>query len=119
MTIEQEFESQGFIKHSFLHGLNPQEFIWHAVSGREGCSDTSMKTANSGYIQRKMIKLMEDVQVKYDGTVRNTNNWVVQWAYGSDGFDRSECSFNHDGNVNFVDVSRIADRLNNEYELQI
>ena len=118
-TIEQEFESQGFIKHSFLHGLNPQEFIWHAVSGREGCSDTSMKTANSGYIQRKMIKLMEDVQVKYDGTVRNTNNWVVQWAYGSDGFDRSECSFNQDGNVNFVDVSRIADRLNNEYELEI
>jgi DNA-directed RNA polymerase II subunit RPB1 len=118
ITIEQEFESQGFIKHSFLHGLNPQEFIWHAVSGREGCSDTSMKTANSGYIQRKMIKLMEDVQVKYDGTVRNTNNWVVQWAYGSDGFDRAECSFNHDGNVNFVDVSRIADRLNNEYELR-
>ena len=38
MTIEQEFESQGF-KHSFLHGVNPQEFIWHVTSGCEGCSD--------------------------------------------------------------------------------
>jgi DNA-directed RNA polymerase II subunit RPB1 len=116
MTIEQEFESQGFIKHSFLHGLNPQEFIWHATSGREGCSDTAMKTANSGYIQRKMVKVLEDVQVKYDGTVRNTNGWVVQWAYGNDGFDRSECSFNPDGDVFFADTVRIADRLNNDYE---
>jgi DNA-directed RNA polymerase II subunit RPB1 len=116
LTIEQEFESQGFIKHSFLHGLNPQEFIWHAISGREGCSDTAMKTANSGYIQRKMVKVMEDVQVKYDGTVRNTLGWVVNWAYGGDGFDRSECSFNGDG-VFFCDPTKIANRLNNEFEL--
>lgn len=73
-------------------------------------------TAQSGYIQRKMVKVLEDVQVKYDGTVRNTNNWVIQWAYGGDGFDRSECSFNPDGAVSFADVSRIADRLNNKYE---
>lgn len=118
MTMEQEFESQGFIKHSFLHGLNPQEFIWHATSGREGCSDTAMKTANSGYLQRKMVKVLEDVQIKYDGTVRNTNGWVVQWAYGNDGFDRSECSLNPDGDVFFADTVRIADRLNNEYELE-
>lgn len=117
-TVLQEFESRGFIKNSFLHGLNPQEFIWHAMSGREGCSDSSMKTANSGYIQRKMIKVMEDIQVKYDGTIRNTNNWVIQWAYGGDGFDRGSCSFNKDGRVFFVDVDRIADRLNNEFELE-
>jgi DNA-directed RNA polymerase beta' subunit len=117
MTIEQEFESQGFIKHSFLHGLNPQEFIWHAITGREGCSDTSMKTANSGYIQRKMVKTLEDIQVKYDGTIRNTNNWVVQWNYGNDGFDREYCSFKNDS-VFFCDVDRIADKLNNEFEIK-
>ena len=117
LSLEQEFESRGFIRHSFLHGLNPQEFIWHAMSGREGCSDTAMKTAQSGYVQRRMIKVFEDVQVKYDGTVRNTNNWVIQWAYGGDGFDRSECSFIKDS-VFFADVGRIADRLNNEYELR-
>lgn len=115
LTVEQEFESQGFIRNSFLHGLNPQEFIWHATSGREGCSDTAMKTAQSGYIQRKMVKVLEDVQVKYDGTVRNTNGWVVQWAYGGDGFDRSECAFKND-NVFFADASKIADRLNNQFE---
>lgn len=117
LTIEQEFESRGFIKHSFLHGLNPQEFIYHAMTGREGCSDTAMKTAQSGYIQRKMVKVLEDVQVKYDGTVRNTNGWVVQWAYGGDGFDRSECAFKDD-NVFFADVSKIADKLNNDFEIK-
>lgn len=119
-TTLQQFESRGFIKNSFLHGLNPQEFVWHAMSGREGCSDSSMKTANSGYIQRKMIKVLEDIQVKYDGTVRNTNNWVIQWAYGGDGFDRAECAFNSaESNVFFADVQRIADRLNNEFELDM
>ena len=116
-TIEQEFESQGFIKNSFLNGLNPQEFIWHAVTGREGCSNSSQNTAVSGYVQRKMIKTLEDVQVKYDGTVRNTNNWVVQWSYGNDGFDREKCSFKNDS-VFFVDVNRVADRLNNEFEIK-
>lgn len=118
-TTLQEFESRGFIKNSFLHGLNPQEFIWHAVSGREGCSDSSMKTANSGYIQRKMIKVLEDVQTKNDGTVRNTINMVIQWAYGEDGFDRANCAVTGDGNVFFADVSRIVDRLNNEFELDM
>ena len=114
-TIEEEFESRGFIKNSFLRGLNPQEFIFHSISGREGISNTSMSTSSSGYIQRKMVKVMEDIQVKYDGTVRNTNDWVFQWNYGGDGFDRSECSFK-DNNVTFVDVMQVASRLNNDFE---
>lgn len=119
LTIEQEFESQGFIKSSFLKGLNPQEFIWHSISGREGCSDTSMKTASSGYVQRRMVKLFENIQTKYDGTVRAVDsNWIFQWAYGKDGFDRSACSFK-DNDVFFCDAENIANRLNNEYELEI
>jgi intein/homing endonuclease len=73
-------------------------------------------TAKSGYTQRKMVKVLEDVQVKYDGTVRGTNDWVIDWAYGGDGFDRANCSINSDG-VFFADVEKIADRINNEYEL--
>ena len=119
LTIEQEFESRGFIKHSFLHGLTPQEFIWHSISGREGCSDTAMKTSSSGYVQRRMIKILENVHTKYDGTVRECggSDWVVQWAYGGNSFDRTACSFK-DGGVFFCDVENIANILNNEYELE-
>jgi DNA-directed RNA polymerase II subunit RPB1 len=113
--IEQEFESAGFIKNSFLNGLNPQEFIWHAISGREGCSNTAMQTASSGYIQRKMIKCSEDVSVRYDGTVRMINDNIVQWQYGDDGFDRTNCAIRN-GKINFCDVNSISSRLNNEYE---
>jgi DNA-directed RNA polymerase beta' subunit len=39
LSIKEEFESRGFIKNSFIHGLNPQEFFFHAMSGREGICD--------------------------------------------------------------------------------
>ena len=37
--IERKFESRGFIKNSFIKGLNLREFWFHAMSGREGVSD--------------------------------------------------------------------------------
>jgi DNA-directed RNA polymerase II subunit RPB1 len=48
LPMDQEYESQGFIRHSFLHGMTPQEFYAHSVVGREGCSNTALQTANSG-----------------------------------------------------------------------
>lgn len=78
------FESQGFIRRSFLKGLSPREFYLHSMTGREGITDTAMKTATSGYIQRRMVKIAEDIQVKYDGTVRNSQNAIIQFMYGID-----------------------------------
>jgi len=116
LSLKDEFESRGFIQNSFLHGMNPMEFIAHSISGREGCVNTSQNTASSGYIQRKMTKIFEDFNVKYDGTVRGSNNTVYSWAYSDDGFDRHEMSFKN-SQVQFCDVTRIADRINNDYEL--
>jgi DNA-directed RNA polymerase beta' subunit len=115
-NIECEFESKGFIRHSFMQGINPKEFWYHAMSGREGVSDTAMKTALSGYVQRKMVKVMEDVQIRYDGTVRNSQGSIIQWAYGDDGLDRTCTVVNKDGESEFCDVSRIVDRLNVNFE---
>ncbi len=56
------------------------------MGGREGLSDTAVKTARTGYIQRKLIKALEDVIVKYDGTVRDSQNNLIQLMYGEDGF---------------------------------
>eukprot|EP01114_Cavostelium_apophysatum_P013538 TRINITY_DN32_c0_g1_i1.p1 TRINITY_DN32_c0_g1~~TRINITY_DN32_c0_g1_i1.p1 ORF type:complete len:1763 (-),score=484.60 TRINITY_DN32_c0_g1_i1:80-5368(-) len=80
-------ESKGFVENSYLSGLTPQEFFFHAMGGREGLIDTAVKTAETGYIQRRLIKAMEDVMVKYDGTVRNSLGEVVQFLYGEDGMD--------------------------------
>ncbi|RUS82303.1 hypothetical protein EGW08_009935 [Elysia chlorotica] len=80
-------ESRGFVENSYLAGLIPSEFFFHAMGGREGLIDTAVKTAETGYIQRRLIKAMESVMVKYDGTVRNQVEQLVQLRYGEDGLD--------------------------------
>jgi len=80
-------ESRGFVENSYLRGLTPQEFFFHAMGGREGLIDTAVKTSETGYIQRRLVKAMEDVSVKYDGTVRNSLGEVLQFLYGEDGMD--------------------------------
>ncbi len=80
-------ESHGFVENSFITGLRPAEFFFHAMGGREGLIDTAVKTSDSGYIQRKLVKNMEDLHVEHDGTVRNVNGSIVQFNYGGDGID--------------------------------
>jgi DNA-directed RNA polymerase II subunit RPB1 len=80
-------ESRGFIENSYLRGLTPTEFFFHAMAGREGLIDTAVKTAETGYIQRRLVKALEDVMVKYDGTVRNSMGDIVEFIYGEDGLD--------------------------------
>ena len=70
-------ESKGFVENSYLTGLTPSEFYFHAMGGREGLIDTAVKTANTGYFSRRLIKALEDVMVKYDGTVRTSKEVII------------------------------------------
>ncbi len=83
-------EARGFVESSFIRGLTPQEFFFHAMSGREGLIDTAVKTADTGYIQRQLIKAMEDLVVQYDGTVRDARGKIVQFHYGEDGVNSTK-----------------------------
>ncbi|KAM0329387.1 hypothetical protein ACHAQA_004694 [Verticillium albo-atrum] len=80
-------EARGFVENSYLRGLTPSEFFFHAMAGREGLIDTAVKTAETGYIQRRLVKALEDVSAKYDGTVRNSLGDIIQFLYGEDGLD--------------------------------
>ncbi|KAK7750093.1 DNA-directed RNA polymerase II core subunit rpo21 [Diatrype stigma] len=80
-------EARGFVENSYLRGLTPTEFYFHAMAGREGLIDTAVKTAETGYIQRRLVKALEDVSAKYDGTVRNSLGDIIQFLYGEDGLD--------------------------------
>ena len=79
--------ARGFVENSFIGGLTPQELFFHAMGGRTGLIDTAVKTSQTGYIQRRLIKGMEDLKVEYDHTVRNNKNKIVQFTYGDDSFD--------------------------------
>ncbi|KAJ9083946.1 DNA-directed RNA polymerase III subunit C1 (rpo31) [Entomophthora muscae] len=79
--------AKGFVKNSFYSGLSPTEFFFHAISGREGLVDTAVKTAETGYMQRRLIKALEDLTTNYDLSVRNSEGGLVQFTYGDDGLD--------------------------------
>ena len=79
-------KSRGMIFSSFLEGLDPVEYFNHGCTGREGVTDTSSKTASSGYIQRRLIKLQENHVIDYDMSIRskeNKNNHIIQYIYGN------------------------------------
>ncbi|KAH0788473.1 DNA-directed RNA polymerase III subunit rpc1 [Histomonas meleagridis] len=78
--------AKGFVPNSFFSGLTPYEFFFHTMSGREGLVDAAVKTAETGYLQRRLVKSLEDAIVQYDGTVRSGNT-IVQFVYGDDGLD--------------------------------
>lgn len=82
-------EAHGFIDNGYLRGLDPTQYFFHAMSGRVGVISTSIKTAETGYLQRRLMKALEDMGVRYDWTVRNANDLVFQFYYGLDGFDGS------------------------------
>ena len=80
-------EARGFVENSFISGQTPQEYFFHAMGGREGLIDTACKTSETGYIQRKLMKSMEDLRVEYDYSVRNSSGCIIQFVYGDDGMD--------------------------------
>lgn len=103
------YESRGFIRHSFLRGLNPREQYFHAVSGREGITDTALGTGETGYMQRRIIKLMEDIHVANDGTIRDDCNKIYQFYYGHLGLDSVE---------SLGVIHDLANQINTAIELQ-
>lgn len=112
---KMEYESRGFIAHSFIHGLNPKEFYFHAMSGREGICATAMGTARSGYIQHRIVKVSEDIQVHYDGTVRDHTGKIYQFCAGENAYDPSKV-VKVNGRDSVCDVGRIVNMLNMEVE---
>lgn len=83
-------EARGFVESSFIKGLTPQEFFFHAMSGREGLIDTAVKTSETGYIQRKLVKVMEDLAIQFDGSVRDAKGNIIQFHYGEDGINSTK-----------------------------
>ena len=82
--------ARGFVESSYINGLSPQELFFHAMGGRVGLIDTAVKTSTTGYIQRRLIKGLEDLMVSYDMTIRTNKNKIVQFSYGDDNIDTTK-----------------------------
>nr|GMD70111.1 endoribonuclease Dicer homolog 2-like [Ipomoea batatas] len=93
--------AKGFVASSFYEGLTATEFFFHTMGGREGLVDTAVKTADTGYMSRRLMKALEDLSVLYDKTVRNASSCIVQFVYGDDGMDPSQMEGKESHPLNF------------------
>ena len=107
--------SRGFVERSYMQGLQPHEFFFHAMGGREGVIDTAIKTSESGYIQRRLVKAMEDIRVDFDGTVRNSIGNIIQFKYGEDGMDGSLLIAGSNNEILPIHLGRYADILSRPF----
>ena len=80
-------KSRGFIRSSFIKGLRPDEFFFQAITGRDSLMDTGLRTPKSGYLYRRLANALQDLRKEYDGTIRDSNNNLIQFKYGDDGLD--------------------------------
>jgi DNA-directed RNA polymerase II subunit RPB1 len=88
-------EDFGFICTPYHLGLQPTEFFFHMMGGREGLVDTAVKTSVTGYMQRRLIKFSENLTVVHTKNnqkaahvmVMNADDHVVSFHYGGDGFN--------------------------------
>ncbi|CAI4229809.1 unnamed protein product [Auanema sp. JU1783] len=103
-------DAKGFVANSFYSGLTPTEFFFHTMGGREGLVDTAVKTAETGYMQRRLVKCLEDLCANYDGTVRSSVGDIVEFVFGEDGLDPSVMEAK-DGSV--VDFDHILEHIKN------
>jgi len=85
--------AHGFVRASYKSGLNPTEYFFHSIGGREGLVDTAVRTSQSGYLQRRLVNALQDLEVQYDRTVRETRGVVVQFKYGEDGIDSTKSDY--------------------------
>ena len=98
--------ARGFVYNCYRDGLDPIEFFFHAMGGREGLVDTAVRTQQSGYMQRRLINALEHLRVEYDGTVRDSRGNIIQVRYGEDGVDTAKSD--HGKAVN---VDRLVERV--------
>ncbi len=115
-TLEQKYESRGFVRHSFFCGLNPQEFWSHASGSREGTTNTSTTTGKVGYFQRRISEFMKNLKIEYDGTIRTTKGRVVQFFYGGDGISPAK-QHRMDGGLG-IHLGTSIEALNAEFEME-
>ena len=83
-------ESRGFIKQAYMNGLTFPSYFFLLMSARESIIEQVVKTSDTGYLQRKLVKLMEDVVVRYDMTVRTVTDNILQFVYGDSGADTTK-----------------------------
>ena len=72
------------------------------MGGREGLVDTAVRTAQSGYMQRRLSNALQDLKVEKDRSVRDNSNNIIQFEYGEDGVDLSRSAYGEAVDIDWI-----------------
>lgn len=93
--------ARGYITSCFKDGLAPDEVFYHSAAGREGVVDTSVKTKESGYMQKRIARALDNLQCNSAGMVVNEVGKIVSFLYGGDMLSADTPIFNKDERLDF------------------
>lgn len=114
----EDIKARGFISNSFVKGLTPSEMYFLSEGGRVGLINTAVNTAESGSLSHKLVKVLEDCKVSYDGSIRNAANAIYQLSY-LDGYEVGESveSFSPSTGriISFINIREAVERINAEF----
>ncbi|MCC7552596.1 DNA-directed RNA polymerase subunit A' [Candidatus Micrarchaeota archaeon] len=96
--------AHGYVFSSFTKGLEPTEFFFMDMGGRESLVNTAIRTGRSGYMQRRLMNALQDIVVDRNSTVKDGEGIVVQFVYGGDGLDPSRA-----GEGSYIDLGPAKD----------
>ena len=71
------------IKSNLREGMNVLEFFISSHGARKSLSDTALKTADSGYLTRRLVDVSQDVIIREDDCGTTENVVAVKLTYGS------------------------------------
>ncbi|QHN08051.1 DNA-directed RNA polymerase subunit A' [Methanothermobacter sp. THM-2] len=99
-------KSRGFIHSSYMKGLDPIEFFFHAIGGREGLVNKEIRSSQSGYMQRRLVNALQDLKVNEDEKVVDNRGFIIQTRFGEDGVDPAKSDY---GKI--VDLDRLVEEI--------
>lgn len=109
-------EARGFVANSYYSGLTPPELWFIHAACRENLTDTSIKTAETGTIERMLVKSIENLIYQYDGTLRSTDGFIYQICYNA-GYNPASLVMVNDPEIEencfFINLKQVCDKISN------
>ena len=91
------------VRSSFREGLSVLEYFISSHGGRKGLADTALKTADSGYLTRRLVDVSQDVIVREDDCCEG---FALKGVYTTAIMEGNQV------------IESLADRLNGRYAAQ-
>lgn len=109
-------EAAGLITRSYLEGQSLPNFITAAITARPDIASGIIKTANTGYLQRRFENMMKNPTTDYKGSVRDQEGNIIQFRYGKFGSSLDKLT-QVKGQTSFVNLKQMINDI--KYEAPI